>query len=103
MAKAHTQFICQRCGRITAAYVGKCPQCGEFGTMVEQIVSATSQPRRRERLPADDGLTRSEPQRLSEVNGAGAARLKLPMDEFARVLGGGVVPGSIILVGGEPG
>lgn len=100
MAKTHSQFVCQRCGRITTAYVGKCPQCGEFGTMVEQIIAASSTKKSgRDRSFA----TTSKVQRLSSVEADGVARLSLPIEEFSRVLGGGIVPGSLILVGGEPG
>ena len=100
MAKTHSQFVCQRCGRITTAYVGKCPQCGEFGTMVEQIIAAAST---NKSSRARSLTTTSKVQRLSSVEADGVARMSLPNDEFSRVLGGGVVPGSLILVGGEPG
>jgi DNA repair protein RadA/Sms len=98
MAKTHTQFVCQNCGRTTPAYMGKCPQCGEFGTMVEQLVapaSSTKGSRPRGQI--------SVPQRLAEVAVDGFARLPLPLVEFTRVLGGGIVPGSLVLVGGDPG
>ncbi|MCI0395607.1 MAG: DNA repair protein RadA [Chloroflexi bacterium] len=100
MAKSHTQYVCQRCGRITAAYVGKCPQCGEFGTMVEQVIAApagTTAARR----PTAGPL--STPQRLADITSDGLTRLPLPLAEFSRVLGGGIVPGSLVLVGGDPG
>lgn len=101
MAKTHTQYVCQRCGRITAAYVGKCPQCGEFGTMVEQLIEPppgrTGSGRGLPSAPA------SQPKRLTEVNADDISRLALPLEEFSRVLGGGIVPGSLILVGGDPG
>ncbi|UCG23984.1 MAG: DNA repair protein RadA [Chloroflexota bacterium] len=99
MAKTQSQYVCQRCGRITAAYVGKCPQCHEFGTMVEQVVAPEKADGRRGRLAT--GV--SKPVRLPEIKSDGLTRLSLPMAEFSRVLGGGIVPGSIILVGGEPG
>ncbi|MDT8304704.1 MAG: DNA repair protein RadA [Anaerolineae bacterium] len=100
MAKVKTRFVCQSCGRTAPAYLGRCPQCGEFGTMVEQLVEAS----------ADDGKGRrrtggpvSAPRRLREIVTDGVERLPLPLDEFARVLGGGIVPGSLVLVGGDPG
>jgi DNA repair protein RadA/Sms len=99
MAKTQTQYVCQRCGRITAAYVGKCPSCHEFGTMVEQIVTSDASSGKRGRPP---GII-SKPARLSEITSDGLARMAIPVEEFNRVLGGGIVPGSIILVGGEPG
>lgn len=101
MAKSHSQYICQRCGRITAGYVGKCPQCGEFGTMVEQAVVPDSSSKGRRRSLATE--SRSKPQLLSDVVADGVTRLPLGMEELDRVLGGGLIPGSLNLVGGEPG
>jgi len=80
--------------------LGRCPSCGEYGTMVEEIVQ--------EEAPIGSSAVRglggrSQPQRLSEISGQAEDRLALPIAEFARVLGGGVVPGSIVLVGGDPG
>lgn len=99
MARTQSQYVYQRCGRITAAYVGKCPKCHEFGTMVEQVVAPEKSERRRGRVAG----AVSKPIRLPEITSDGLTRLALPMAEFSRVLGGGIVPGSIILVGGEPG
>ncbi len=101
MAKARTQFVCQRCSKITAAYVGKCPQCGEYGTMVEQMVEVQST--RSSKGRSGVVLVRSVPQRIIEITSDDFRRLQLPMPEFMRVLGGGIVPGSLCLVGGEPG
>ena len=101
MAKSKSQYVCSNCGRTTPAYMGKCPKCGQFGTMAEQILvaepSAVAKNRRAQRHVA------SRPQRLAEVTSDGFDRLTVPVAEFSRVLGGGVVPGSLVLVGGEPG
>jgi len=97
MAKTRTQWVCQSCGRTTPREMGRCPGCGEWGTMVEKIEGPSAPSAG---LP---GIPGSEPRRLSEIETAGVARLPLPLGEFARVLGGGVVPGSLILVGGDPG
>jgi DNA repair protein RadA/Sms len=81
--------------------MGKCPQCGSFNSMVEEIV--------KEELPAKSpnaarGLTgRTSPRPIGDFAGSDEDRLHVPMGEFARVLGGGIVPGSIVLVGGDPG
>jgi DNA repair protein RadA/Sms len=99
MAKRQTQYVCQSCGRITPAYMGRCPRCGEFDTMVEQVVEAETPGKGRRSAAA---LT-SRPVRLREVESDGLDRLTLPVQEFSRVLGGGLVPGSLILVGGDPG
>lgn len=101
MAKPHSRYVCQSCGRVAAAYMGRCPKCGEFDTMVEEIVAsetavAAKNPR------AHTSLT-SKPLRLAQVTSDGFDRLSLPLNEFARVLGGGIVPGSLVLVGGDPG
>jgi DNA repair protein RadA/Sms len=100
MSKTHTRYVCQQCGRVAAAYMGRCPQCGSFNSMVEEIVAEE---------PPTGKLTgrglsgRSAPRRIGEVSGQAEERLAVPMGEFARVLGGGIVPGSIVLVGGDPG
>jgi DNA repair protein RadA/Sms len=100
MPKTHTRYICQQCGRVSASYMGKCPQCGEFNSMVEEVVH--DEPAARQ--SAVRGLTgRSSPRPIGEVGGEAGDRVQLPMGEFARVLGGGIVPGSIVLVGGDPG
>jgi DNA repair protein RadA/Sms len=98
MAKTHTQYVCQNCGRRTPRYFGRCPACGEWNTMVEEVVERQATGGR----PAAS-FYESTPQRLVEISTDGLERLPLPMNEFSRVLGGGVVPGSLILVGGEPG
>jgi DNA repair protein RadA/Sms len=101
MAKSKVQFVCQRCGRISAAYMGKCPQCSEFGTMVEQVVTPPAG--RKNRSGRSLSASGSKPQKIGEVSTADVARLAIPIQEFSRVLGGGIVPGSLILVGGDPG
>jgi DNA repair protein RadA/Sms len=100
MAKTHTRFVCQECGRVAASYMGKCPQCGSFNSMVEEVIhdepAAKSSSVR--------GLTgRSSPRAIGDISGDAEDRIHLPIGEFARVLGGGIVPGSIVLVGGDPG
>ncbi len=97
MAKTHTHWVCQNCGRTTSREMGRCPGCGEWGTMVE-VIEKPSAPAAG--LP---GVLGSKPLRLTEIETEGLERLPLPMEEFSRVLGGGVVPGSLILVGGDPG
>ncbi|HUS94599.1 MAG TPA: DNA repair protein RadA [Patescibacteria group bacterium] len=101
MAKSQVQFVCQRCGRISAAYMGKCPQCSEFGTMVEQVVSPPTV--RKRASSRSTGVGSSRPQKLGQVSTDDITRLTVPIQEFSRVLGGGIVPGSLILVGGDPG
>lgn len=101
MAKTRTRYVCQNCGRISAAYMGRCPKCGEFDSMVEEVLE-TASPSAAKNRRAGVRPT-SAPQRLAEVTADGFDRLPLPITEFARVLGGGIVPGSLVLVGGDPG
>lgn len=99
MAKTRTVYVCQNCGRTTPREMGRCPGCGEWGTMVEEMVEPPTPVSAGQRIAG----VRSAPQRLSEIEGDPWERIALPMEEFARVLGGGIVPGSLILIGGEPG
>ncbi len=100
MPRSHTRFVCQECGRVVATYMGRCPQCGAFNSMIEEQIpeEASARPGTGRSLSG-----RSVPKRLSDLSGEAEDRLPLPMAEFARVLGGGIVPGSIILIGGDPG
>jgi DNA repair protein RadA/Sms len=80
--------------------MGKCPQCGSFNSMVEEVVHDESA----QKTKTVRGLTgRSVPRPISDVSADAEDRIHLPIGEFARVLGGGIVPGSIVLVGGDPG
>jgi DNA repair protein RadA/Sms len=100
MSKTHTRFVCQQCGRVSASYMGKCPHCSAFNSMVEEIVH--DEPVAKQ--SAVRGLSgRSSPRPIGEVSGDAEDRIHLPIGEFARVLGGGIVPGSIVLVSGDPG
>ena len=91
MPKAATQFACTDCGYSAGRWFGKCPQCGEFGTLVEEG-------------PAAAGGAEPKPTlRLADVEAEEAARIPTGVDELDRVLGGGLVPASLVLVGGEPG
>ncbi|MCJ7566415.1 MAG: AAA family ATPase, partial [Anaerolineales bacterium] len=98
MAKTRTQYICQECGRTAPKALGRCPQCDAWGSMVEEVVSP---PRVRKRSTGLYGA--GEPKRLSEIAGDPEERIPLGIAEFARVLGGGIVPGSVVLIGGDPG
>ncbi|GAB4418033.1 MAG: DNA repair protein RadA [Anaerolineales bacterium] len=101
MAKTKTRYVCNQCGRVTASYMGKCPQCGEFNSLVEEIVHEEKVPAKKATVR---GLTgRSAPRPIGQVTGEAEDRIHLPIGEFARVLGGGIVHGSVVLVGGDPG
>lgn len=85
---------------MAASYMGKCPQCGSFNSMVEEVIHHEPVTK----ATAVRGLTgRSSPRSIGDVSAGEEDRINLPIGEFARVLGGGIVPGSIVLVGGDPG
>ena len=101
MAKTITRYLCQECGGTSPKYMGKCPICEAFGSMIEEIVreDEISKPSSVVR-----GLSgRSTPRRLPDIDVGAEDRIHVPIGEFARVLGGGIVPGSIVLIGGDPG
>ncbi len=98
MAKGYSVFVCQNCGRHSARMMGRCPGCGEWGTLLETEFTEPAPTR-----PAGPIQTHLRPRRLAEVTTDGLDRLSLPIGEFARVLGGGIVPGSLVLISGDPG
>ena len=100
MAKSRSVFICSNCGKRSPARFGRCPQCGQFNTMKEQVEQSSRAPAQR-RSPGPGG--QPAPQRLADIDMRQEARIPLPIEEFSRVLGGGLVPGSLVLLGGEPG
>lgn len=91
-----TRFVCQQCGHDSQKWLGKCPSCGGWNTFAEEIVK----PEKRSHARAS-GF--AEPMRLSEIQSSSAQRLVTGIGELDRVLGGGIVPGSLILIGGDPG
>lgn len=95
--KTETKWFCNNCGYESPKWEGRCPSCGEWNTFVEERVtkSAKSSSERRS--------TVSKPQRVSEIEATDETRIKLPSNELNRVLGGGLVVGSLVLIGGEPG
>ncbi len=96
MAKTETRYVCQQCGYEVPRWVGRCPSCEAWNTLVEEQHGAASLTRRR--APASVKAVR-----LSEVDALEEHRLKSSMGEFDRVHGGGIVPGSVVLLGGDPG
>ena len=99
MAKNKTVFFCTNCGNETPKWMGRCPSCGAFNTMEEHIEKPVAPGRAK---PAPVGNSR-KPQRLREVASDGEIRFSTGMGELDRVLGGGAVAGSLVLVGGAPG
>ena len=104
MAKSSkTIFYCKNCGAESPKWVGKCPVCGEWNTYIEEPVVAKGSHAAKYGAD-DDGRRKSAvPVKISQIKAEELPRIKLPSGELNRVLGGGLVPGSIILIGGEPG
>jgi DNA repair protein RadA/Sms len=99
MPKTHTNFVCQQCGGQYPSGYGKCPGCGSWGSLVESIDRPVGT---RSGFPRVVSSSVS-PIPLAAVQSSEHRRLRIPLEEFNRVLGGGVVPGSLVLIGGEPG
>lgn len=97
--KAKTHFECQHCGYISPRYLGKCPNCNSWNSLVEEKIQDTSDRRSRTTLTGK----KMQPMRLNEVVARKEPRVKTDLEELNRVLGGGVVPGSMVLLGGDPG
>ena len=98
MAKITTKYVCQSCGYISPRWVGKCPNCSEWNSFVEEAPS----PLKVSRKPAGVS-SRLEPVSLEDIEREDTPRISTHIGEFDRVLGGGIVPGSLILLGGDPG
>ncbi|HEL1886477.1 TPA: DNA repair protein RadA [Streptococcus suis] len=98
IAKKKTTFVCQSCEYHSPKYLGRCPNCGSWSSFVEEVEVAEV---KNERVSLTGEKTR--PMKLNEVSSIQVARTKTNMEEFNRVLGGGVVPGSLVLIGGDPG
>jgi DNA repair protein RadA/Sms len=97
--KLKTRYVCSNCGATSVKWAGKCNDCGQWNTLQEEIFeersSSSSSPARRTGL--------NQPQKLSEIKTDDVPRIGLKIGELARVLGGGIVPGSLVLIGGDPG
>ena len=96
MAKIKTKFCCTECGHEAAKWLGRCPGCGAWNTMMEEISAGKPDPRLR-------FAAKSAPRPISQVDAAAVPRRLTGIREFDRVLGGGIVPGALMLIGGDPG
>jgi DNA repair protein RadA/Sms len=99
--KLRASYVCQQCGYETPQWYGKCPNCGEWNTLVETVKEVPGRATSTERRIS--GGQAAKPQRLSEVRHIEKNRLKTGFSEFDRVVGGGIVPGSVTLLAGDPG
>lgn len=100
MAKTKSYYFCSECGYQSSSWLGRCPECGKFGTMQEEVVQAAK--------PSASGKNHSassasKPKLIRDVSTSETQRIPTQCAEFDRVLGGGIVPGSLLLLGGEPG
>jgi len=98
MAKTRSSFVCQNCGAESSKWIGRCPSCGEWNTYVEEVFSKPAT-----RAVSFPGSSASKPEKLKNISIQQDLRIDTRNYEFNRVLGGGLVPGSLILIGGEPG
>ena len=101
MAKTKTVYVCSNCGADSPKWLGKCPNCGEWNTYVEEIV--TKEPAVKRPVPGIMEGNKIRPVLLRDITTEEEARIDLKDDELNRVLGGGLVKGSLVLIGGEPG
>ncbi len=99
MAKTKTAFFCSSCGAESPKWMGKCPSCGEWNTFVEEIIATG----KAGLSVVDDNPKNNKPTLLQEINIEAQPRINTGNIELNRVLGGGIVPGSLILIGGDPG
>ncbi|MEA1885793.1 MAG: DNA repair protein RadA [Bacteroidota bacterium] len=97
MAKNKTTWVCSNCGVESPKWIGRCPSCGEWNTYREEIVPS----KRKESVSFSHG--QAKPQLLDDISSLERNRISSGMEETDRILGGGIVPGSVILLGGEPG
>ena len=92
-----TKYVCQSCGYISPRWIGKCPNCSEWNTFVEEVSAPV-------RASRKTGVTsKIEPVSFDQIEKEDVPRIKTTLNEFDRVLGGGLVPGSLVLLGGDPG
>jgi len=95
MSKVKKAWFCQNCGAESSKWLGRCPSCGEWNTFAEEIISAPG------RQEAHTTAAKAVP--IGEISTAQQERIFLNNAEMERILGGGLVPGSVVLLGGEPG
>ncbi len=101
MAKTKSVYVCQNCGNESAKWIGKCPACNEWNTYVEEIVARNVAPAKIQFAGVE--VNKQKPVLISEVETTKESRIDTRSNELNRVLGGGLVPGSLVLIGGDPG
>lgn len=108
MAKDKIAYVCDNCGQESSKWIGKCPNCGQWNTFKEfrvasEVSSGAIRSTAQNLLKADKGMKLNVPQPLNKISSKEEVRIDMKDAELNRVLGGGLVPGSIVLIGGEPG
>ena len=103
MAKDKTQYVCSECGGISPQWLGKCPHCHAWNTLEETASLAATASKHRYAQPATSLAPASQVQPLSRIEAAAIERHPTGHEELDRVLGGGMVPGGVVLIGGEIG
>ncbi|MDH6303916.1 DNA repair protein RadA/Sms [Parabacteroides sp. PF5-5] len=101
MAKAKTVYVCSNCGADSPKWIGKCPNCGEWNTYVEELIA--KEPTAKRVIPGLADREKVRPVLLRDITATEETRIDLQDEELNRVLGGGLVKGSLVLIGGEPG
>ena len=101
MTKAQTVFFCQNCGAQSPKWIGRCPACGEWNTYVEEVIKKETS--RESSMGEFKSLKKNAPMPIEKINKGKEERIDTGTAELNRVLGGGLVPGSLVLIGGEPG
>lgn len=102
-AKTKTAFFCSNCGAQSPKWVGRCPSCGEWNTYTEEVIERGAPQHAWQKSPSAADRIKSKPQRIHDIESHPMARWDTGNKELNRVLGGGLVPGSFTLIGGEPG
>src|SRR3954471_3952318 len=103
MSKTKSIYFCQNCGNQSAKWIGKCPVCNEWNTYAEEIIDRDEEKLKEKRGYATKKNEEAKPIAITDVHELEANRIDTKDTELNRVLGGGIVPGSLILIGGEPG
>ena len=100
MSKTRTAFFCQNCGAQSSKWIGRCPSCGEWNTFIEEVIQVDD---KKQSFKGVHGSQQGKPVKVQEIEASHEKRIYTQNEELDRVLGGGVVPGSLVLIGGEPG
>jgi DNA repair protein RadA/Sms len=99
----HSKYVCQQCGYESTGWMGKCPECGEWNSLVETVTSTGERQGKSKSRSGSRSTVHSSPIQLSDIKQTATKRISTKISELDRVLGGGLVPGQVVLIAGEPG